>query len=339
MRVESSPHPAPRWSAPTSSSPAAVCAANAALAVARLGGRAAFAGPLGDEDDAASNRILADLTAEGVDCAARCAAAAARCSVSLILIDAAGEKSIATRRGSGLSSVAAARRRSAGRRDADAVLVDNRFPNSPARCAAPPRRAACRSCIDLDQATRPDDALLRLGSHVVASAEALRGTTGEKDFGKALAVLGRASHGFLAVTDGETACFGATAATLRHMAGFKVDGRRHARRRRHLSRRLHARLAEDRDPIGRACVSAAPPPRSNARNSAAPPARRSGPRWTAFCSDGRLTLAGRPIARYAVRASPRGGIWRLDLENISLYALFNRTPLRKYILKLLRMQG
>src|SRR4051812_36362133 len=44
------------------------CAANAALAVARLNGRAAFAGPLGGNNDTVSERILADLAAEGVDC-------------------------------------------------------------------------------------------------------------------------------------------------------------------------------------------------------------------------------------------------------------------------------
>jgi sugar/nucleoside kinase (ribokinase family) len=39
------------------------CAANAALAVARLGGRAAFAGPRGEASDTVSNRIVADLVA------------------------------------------------------------------------------------------------------------------------------------------------------------------------------------------------------------------------------------------------------------------------------------
>jgi sulfofructose kinase len=43
------------------------CAANASLAVARLGGRAAFAGPLGSTKDEASNRIAASLDAEDVD--------------------------------------------------------------------------------------------------------------------------------------------------------------------------------------------------------------------------------------------------------------------------------
>jgi sugar/nucleoside kinase (ribokinase family) len=39
------------------------CAANAALAAARLGGRAAFAGPRGEASDTVSNRIVADLVA------------------------------------------------------------------------------------------------------------------------------------------------------------------------------------------------------------------------------------------------------------------------------------
>ncbi len=43
------------------------CAANAAVAIARLGGRASFAGPLGDDD--VSRRTHANLTREGVDTA------------------------------------------------------------------------------------------------------------------------------------------------------------------------------------------------------------------------------------------------------------------------------
>ena len=43
------------------------CAANAAVAIARLGGRVAFAGPLGGGNDQVSNRIVSDLAAEGVD--------------------------------------------------------------------------------------------------------------------------------------------------------------------------------------------------------------------------------------------------------------------------------
>ena len=46
------------------------CAANAAVAIARLGGRAALAGPLGGPagEDANGDRVLAALAREQVDC-------------------------------------------------------------------------------------------------------------------------------------------------------------------------------------------------------------------------------------------------------------------------------
>jgi sulfofructose kinase len=58
--------------------------------------RAAFAGPLGGDNDAVSERILADLDAEGVDCTGVARVDGGTASVSLILLDAAGEKTIAT---------------------------------------------------------------------------------------------------------------------------------------------------------------------------------------------------------------------------------------------------
>src|SRR4029077_7557883 len=75
------------------------CAANAAVTTARLGGRVAFAGPLGGPDDAVRVRILSDLAKEGSDCSGVERVSGGTASVSLILLDATGEKTIATRRG------------------------------------------------------------------------------------------------------------------------------------------------------------------------------------------------------------------------------------------------
>ena len=68
-------------------------------------GRVAFAGPLGGTDDAVSNRILSDLDNEGIDCAGAVRVDGGTASVSLILLDASGEKTIATRRGVNLGRV------------------------------------------------------------------------------------------------------------------------------------------------------------------------------------------------------------------------------------------
>ena len=67
------------------------CAANAAVAVARLGGRATLAGPLGD--DANGERVLAALAREEVDCRG-CQRLRVPTAVSAISLDAHGERMI-----------------------------------------------------------------------------------------------------------------------------------------------------------------------------------------------------------------------------------------------------
>ncbi len=81
MRVENFPAPGTKVPASEFIITGGGCAANAAVAIARLGGRVAFAGPLGGNDDEVSNRIVADLTAEGIDCSGvvRVTAAPPRC--------------------------------------------------------------------------------------------------------------------------------------------------------------------------------------------------------------------------------------------------------------------
>ena len=78
MRVQNFPEPGAKVTASEFIITGGGCAANAALAVARLNGRAAFAGPLGGANDAVSERILVDLAAEGVDSVALNAWMAAR---------------------------------------------------------------------------------------------------------------------------------------------------------------------------------------------------------------------------------------------------------------------
>src|SRR5512139_1138544 len=67
-------------------------AATAAVAIARLGGRAVLAARVGD--DAAADMISAELRGHGVDCShvRRCAGCAS--SVSAVIVDARGERMI-----------------------------------------------------------------------------------------------------------------------------------------------------------------------------------------------------------------------------------------------------
>lgn len=221
MRVQSFPAPGAKVSASDFMVTGGGCAANAALAIARLGGRAGFAGPLGAEADTVSNRILADLAAEDVDCGGAVRIDGGTASVSLILLDAGGEKAIATRRGAGLGKTLP---EDADRlvADFDAVLIDNRFPDFVTPIAHAARARNIALVVDLDLAGALDHALLNLASHVIASAEALRGSTGLDDPGAGLKRLAEHLTAFLAVTDGENGVHWLERGELRHMPAFAV---------------------------------------------------------------------------------------------------------------------
>jgi sugar/nucleoside kinase (ribokinase family) len=221
MRVQNFPAPGTKVSASEFIVTGGGCAANAAVAIARLNGRVAFAGPLGGPHDDVSNRILSDLEKEGVDCTGVARVAVGTASVSLILLDATGEKTIATRRGVNLGNILP-KNPTALVADADAVLVDNRFPEFVSAVCRAAQTRKIPVVIDLDQATRLDDPLLSLGTHVVASAEALFGMTGLRDYEAALKRLAGHLSGFVALTDGPNGVYWLERSGLQHLPAFKV---------------------------------------------------------------------------------------------------------------------
>ena len=151
------------------------CAANAAVAVARLGGRARFSGPVGTDD--ASRRFLDALAKTGVDPSGVLAVEGGSISVSGIFIDRDGEKMVATLHGRGLDG-ATPPDAAALVADIDVLLVDNRFPEFVEPIC---RAAAARGIpvvLDVDKATRLDDPLFATASHLIFSSEALTATTG-----------------------------------------------------------------------------------------------------------------------------------------------------------------
>jgi sugar/nucleoside kinase (ribokinase family) len=179
------------------------CAANAAVAIARLGGDASFAGPLGGPpgQEPISDRILAGLAREGVDCAGCVRLDGVASGISAIFVNMRGERTIVTHRSRRLDAVTPLDpdKLVAG---ADAVLADNRFPIF----SLPICRAALRRGIpvvlDADKPARPGAALFSACSHVVFSAESLRATMATDDLACALREFGQATNAFLAVTDG-----------------------------------------------------------------------------------------------------------------------------------------
>jgi sulfofructose kinase len=221
MRVDNFPPPGSKVSASDFIITGGGCAANAAVAIARLGGRAAFAGPLGGSDDTVSNRILEDLAKEGIDCRGVARVNGGTASVSLILLNAAGEKAIATRRGGELGNALPADAEALVA-DLDAVLIDNRMPKFVTAVCKAAQARKLSIVIDLDLATRPEDPLLTLGTHVIASVEALYGTTGLREPQAGLRKLAHHVSGFLAVTDGPNGVYWLDDGALNHMPAFAV---------------------------------------------------------------------------------------------------------------------
>jgi sulfofructose kinase len=220
MRVDRFPEPGTKVPASEFLITSGGQSGNAAVAIARLGGHVSFAGPLGAEDEFAS-RIVKTLLQENIDCTGAVRVPGAISSVSLILVDAAGEKMIATRRDQGLGEVAphnAERTVSA----MDAVLLDNRYPNFVIPICNAAKARGIRRILDFDKAAPLDDPLLMACSHVISSSEALRGSTGLDDLPAALKKLGQHFNGFVAVTDGEHGVYWIDNGEIRHMPAFKV---------------------------------------------------------------------------------------------------------------------
>ena len=124
-------------------------AANAAVAVARLGGEAHFWGPVGA--DSVAEVMSAQLEAAGVDVRGLRRFAGLDSSTSAILIDARGERLIVSYRGTALAAPAdwlpLDQIASAG-----AVLADVRWPQGASAALRAARRAGVPSIIDADTA-------------------------------------------------------------------------------------------------------------------------------------------------------------------------------------------
>ena len=222
MRVEQFPGPGAKVQASEFLITSGGQAGNAAVAVARLGAHCSYIGALGDTDDEVANTIAKTFAGEGIDVSMALRVPGARSSVSLILIDKTGEKMIATRRDSGLSS-ATVKDPAAAVAAIDAVLLDNRYATLTLPiCQAAQARGIPR-VLDLDKPSPADDALVMGSTHVISSADAMRESTGLKDYGAALRRFGEVYKGFLAVTDGPAGVYWLDKGEVRHMDAFKIE--------------------------------------------------------------------------------------------------------------------
>jgi len=199
------------------------CAANAAVAIARLGGRAKLAGPLGGPAGADDNgdRVLAALAREHVDTGACQRVDGLATALSAIFIDDRGDRTIVTYRDQRIAAVTP-NDPLALTADADLVLADNRYPQFVRPVCEAARARKLRIVIDADKPTIEDDPLFRLASHVVFSAECLTATSGTGDLGEGLRRIARHTGAFLAVSNGPNDILYLEAGSLRRVPVFAI---------------------------------------------------------------------------------------------------------------------
>ena len=199
------------------------CAANAAVAIARLGGRAALAGPMGGpagEDDN-GDRVLKALARENVDCRFCQRIDGLSTALSAIFLNAQGDRTIVTYRDECIAAAVPADPQAAVAA-ADAVLADNRYPDFVRPICAAARARGLPVVLDGDRPTVEDDPLFRIATHVIFSSECLRVTTGLADLGSGLRRIACKTDAFLAVSNGPGDIVYLDNGALRRLPVFKI---------------------------------------------------------------------------------------------------------------------
>jgi sugar/nucleoside kinase (ribokinase family) len=179
------------------------CAANAAIAIARLGGRAGLAGPMGGPAGIDSNgdRVLQAFAHEKLDTTHCQRIDGYATALSAIFVNGEGDRTIVTYRDARIATAVPANPEAIVE-GANAVLADNRFPSFVLPICAAGQRRTIPVVLDGDKATVADDPLFRVCSHVVFSSECLRQTTGVADLVDGLKRIAQHTDAFLAVSNG-----------------------------------------------------------------------------------------------------------------------------------------
>jgi sugar/nucleoside kinase (ribokinase family) len=174
---------------------------NAAIGIARLGGRASFCGPMGDASETASRYILEQMASEGIDTSHIVHMPGVVTPISAFMIDESGERTGVTYRDPKLWDVTLP--------PADVLLKDCAAVLAESRCAEFCTELCAEAIVrgipvivDVDRAMTMRDALLTGSTHLVFSSEPLLETTGCQDEGEALKRVAKLTPAFLAGTRG-----------------------------------------------------------------------------------------------------------------------------------------
>ena len=176
-------------------------ALNAAIAIARLGGRVAFTGPMGDAGETSSGFILERMTQEGIDITHIVRMPGLTTPVSAIMIEPSGERTLTIHRDPGLwrAKLPEAEELLA---DCRAILVESRCAAFATSLCAEARRRGIPVIVGVDRAMALQDGLLTAASHLLFASAQLQETAGIAGDGEALKLLAGLTPAFIAATSG-----------------------------------------------------------------------------------------------------------------------------------------
>jgi sulfofructose kinase len=176
-------------------------ALNAAIGIARLGGRASICGPMGDASETSARYIFDKLALEGIDTRQIVHMPGLVTPISTIMIDPSGERTIVTFRDPELWKIRLPDTEQL-LEDCSAILTENRCAEFCTELCAEARRRGIPVIVDVDRTMSLREGLLTASSHLVFSSEALQSTAGIADDAEALRKIAKLTPSFLAGTRG-----------------------------------------------------------------------------------------------------------------------------------------
>lgn len=194
-------------------------AAAQAATIARLGGSAALWASAGN--DAIGDRLLQQISDEGVDTGLVRRVRGARSGFSTIFMDVRGERMIVPKYDADLMAAPETAPDLSG---FAAVMADVRWPGAAELALLAAREAGIPGILDADVGPRDIiERLVGLASHVVASEGGAALVTGGATPLQSAERLSSGHPGFVAVTGGEKGCWWGEGGTVRHTPAPVVD--------------------------------------------------------------------------------------------------------------------
>ena len=216
MQVENLPQAAEKYRAGRAAVTIGGCAANAAIAIARHGGRPRLAARLGD--DLIGGLILDSLVREGIDTALVHRAEGGTSSFSTVAVDRSGERQIVNFRGSGLTTELTWLDECG---EPGAVLTDTRWPALAIHVLEIARNRAVPGVIDVEAPI--DREAMQLATHLAFSMQGLRDYAPGGTVEDALRLAAGEFDAFACVTDGADGVWFTNRERVDHVPAFPVE--------------------------------------------------------------------------------------------------------------------